>query len=323
MTPRSEGAAPSWQVWLALWIVYIVWGSTYLAIRVAVETMPPLITGGFRFLVAAAFLLGWLAIRKGPGSLWIDRRQLLASTAVGTALLFGGNGMVMIAELEVSSSLAALLIASVSLWVIVYRRLAGERISGLTLTGVIIGFVGVGVLVLPGSSGGESHLFGTILLLLAASSWALGSFMSRRVPLPRDPWVSTGYQMLTGGVVLGLSGIVRGELSDVDISSFSGASIAAVIYLIVAGSLLAFTAYVWLLQNAPISKVATYAYVNPVIAIILGALILDESITATMFVGAAAIVGSVALVVATESRIERASAHPVGAATTEPALDSP
>jgi drug/metabolite transporter (DMT)-like permease len=320
-TTQTKIAAPSWQVWLALWIVYIVWGSTYLAIRITVETMPPLLAAGMRFLLAAAVLLTWLAVRRGPSSLKIDRRQLIASTAIGSALLLGGNGLVMVAEQHVSSSLAALLIASVSLWVIVYRKIAGERIPGLTLAGVVIGFVGVGVLVLPGSNVGESHLFGTLLVLIASACWAFGSFMSKRVPLPSDPWVSTGYQMLGGGLVVMLAGIIGGELADVDPSSFSTASILGLLYLVVAGSLLAFTAYVWLLQNAPISKVATYAYVNPMIAIVLGAIILDESITATMLVGAAAIIGSVALVVANESRLERTQKRE-SRATAEPALDN-
>jgi drug/metabolite transporter (DMT)-like permease len=320
-TTQTKIAAPSWQVWLALWIVYIVWGSTYLAIRITVETMPPLLAAGIRFLLAAAVLLTWLAVRRGPSSLKIDRRQLIASTAIGSALLLGGNGLVMVAEQHVSSSLAALLIASVSLWVIVYRKIAGERIPGLTLAGVVIGFVGVGVLVLPGSNGGESHLFGTLLVLIASACWAFGSFMSKRVPLPSDPWVSTGYQMLGGGLVVMLAGIIGGELADVDASSFSTASILGLLYLVVAGSLLAFTAYVWLLQNAPISKVATYAYVNPMIAIVLGAIILNESITATMLVGAAAIIGSVALVVANESRLERTQKRE-SRATAEPALDN-
>jgi drug/metabolite transporter (DMT)-like permease len=322
MTPQTDGRAPAWQVWLALWIVYIVWGSTYLAIRVAVETMPPLITGGARFLIAAVLMLAYLAVRNGVRSLRIDKRQLAASTAIGSALLLGGNGLVMIAEQEVSSSLAALLIASVSLWVILYRKVGGEKISGLTLTGVVVGFIGVGILVLPGSNGGESHLAGTIMLLLAAACWGLGSFMSPRVSLPRDPWISTGYQMLGGGAVLLAAGIVRGELPDVEWAAFSGASLAAVVYLVLIGSLVAFTAYVWLLQNAPISKVATYSYVNPVIAIVLGAVILDESITATMLIGAAAIVGSVALVVRNESRIERSKHAVARPPTTEPVLEN-
>ena len=299
-TKDYDGAAPSWMVWGALWVIYIVWGSTYLAIRVTVETLPPFLSAGSRFFIAGVIVYAVLALRRGVAAIKITKRELGASALVGAALLFGGNGLVSVAEQKVSSSVAALIIASVPLWVILLRTLTGDRVSRGTLVGVAIGFVGVAMLVLPGGDS-NANLAGLLTLVVAAASWASGSFFSSRLPLPRDPFVSTAAQMVTGGLILLVGGAVTGETSGLDPAEFSGASIAAFAYLVTVGSLFAFTCYVWLLQNAPISKVATYAYVNPVIAIFLGWLILSESITTTILVGAAVIVSSVAFIVSKES----------------------
>ncbi|MGH2729604.1 MAG: EamA family transporter [Actinomycetota bacterium] len=297
--PTKE-RAPAWAVWVALWIVYIVWGSTYLAIRVTVETMPPLLTAGTRFLVAGSLLYGWLALRRGRGGVRITVPELGASALVGGALLLGGNGLVSIAERDVSSSLAALIIGSVPLWVVVWRRITGDRVSRGTLAGVAVGFLGVAILVLPSGRPGAATLAGLLLLIVAAFSWATGSFFAKKLPLPSDLLVSTAAQMISGGAILTVAGLLSGEGADVNVSEFSGASLLALGYLIVIGSWVAFTAYVWLLQNAPISKVATYAYVNPVIAIFLGWIILSEEITAAMLVGATVIIASVAAIVRKE-----------------------
>ena len=311
-TKDYENGAPSWMVWAALWVIYIVWGSTYLAIRVTVETLPPFLSGGVRFLVAGLIMFGVLALRRGIHEIRVTRREVGASALVGAALLFGGNGLVSLAEQEVSSSLAALIIASVPLWVILLRTLTGEKVSRATLAGVAVGFAGVALLVLPGGDS-SANVAGLLTLVVASVSWASGSFFSSRLPLPRDPFVSTATQMVTGAVVLVAVGLVTGETSGLDPSEFSGASLAALAYLVTVGSLLAFTAYVWLLQNAPISKVATYAYVNPVIAIFLGWLILSESITTMILVGAAVIVSSVAFIVTKESAPARVDAEEVDA----------
>ena len=306
-TKDYEGGAPSWMVWGALWVIYIVWGSTYLAIRVTVETLPPFLSAGARFFLAGAIVYAVIALRKGAAAIRVTKRELGASALVGAALLFGGNGLVSLAEQEVSSSLASLIIASVPLWVILLRTLTGDKVSRGTLVGVAIGFVGVAVLVLPGG-GSNANVAGLLTLVVASASWAAGSFFSSRLPLPRDPFVSTATQMVTGGLVLIVASAVTGELSGLHPSEFSGASIGAFGYLVTVGSLFAFTCYVWLLQNAPVSKVATYAYVNPVIAIFLGWLILSESITTTILVGAAVIVSSVAFIVSKESAAQRAEA---------------
>ena len=300
--PRTSaagaGAAPA-AVWANLWIVYIVWGSTYLAIRVMVETMPPLLGAGIRFLVAGAALLGFLMVRRGAASVRIPREQLAASALIGV-LLPGANAVVTVAEVHVPSGLAALLIASIPLVVIALRAGTGDRVSKASMAGVAIGFAGVALLLLPGHRPEGATLAGMLGCVGAAVMWGSGSFLSPRVSRPRDPWVSTGWQMLLGGAIITLTGILRGEGLHPD--RFSLDSVLGFAYLVIVGSLVAFSAYVWLLQNAPVSKVSTYAYVNPVIAIVLGALILGESVTPMTVLGAAIIVASVAVVVRVESR---------------------
>lgn len=299
-TPRQSDA-PSWMVWAALWTVYIVWGSTYLAIRVTVETLPPFLTGGVRFMIAGSLMYLFLLIRRGRSAMRVTFSQVRAAALVGALLLMGGNGLVMVAEKDVPSGLASLIIASTPLWVVLYRFLARERISPGTLIGVGVGFIGVAVLVLPGDRPDGASLAGIFLLLIASASWGNGSFLSSRIDMPPDPIVSTAYQMLLGGAISAMVGLVLGEASGLEVDRFSTSSLLALAYLIVIGSLVAFTAYVWVLQHAPVSKVATYAYVNPVIAIFLGWLILSEEITPSIFIGAAIIVASVAFIVRKES----------------------
>jgi drug/metabolite transporter (DMT)-like permease len=291
------GATPAWKLWGALWTVYLVWGSTYLAIRVMVETVPPLLGAGARFTVAGAVMVAALSARR---SVRPTRAQLLSALLVGI-LLPGANAVVTVAEQEVPSGLAALLIASIPLWVILLRRAAGEPVSRASVGAVLVGFAGVALLLRPGEQSGDATVLGLAACVGAAVMWATGSFASPRLRLPRDPLVSTGWQMLLGGLVCVAAGLAVGEAGDVDPAAFSTRSVIALLYLVVFGSWVAFTAYAWLLQNAPISKVSTYAYVNPVVAIVLGWLILDEVVTPVTIIGAAIIVISVALVVRIES----------------------
>ena len=286
------------QLWSSLWIVYVVWGSTYLAIAVMVRTMPPLLGAGARFALAGAAMLGFLALRGR--TIRLARGQTGWALVVGT-LLMGANAIVCVAEQEVPSNLAALLIASVPLWVILMRRGAGERPARRSVGAVVVGFAGLVLLLLPGGQTQGASLLALLAVVGASVMWAGGSFASPRVSLPRDPFVSTGWQMLLGGIVCLVAGAAAGEAGDLDASAFSAESLLAFGYLIVFGSILAFTAYAWLLQNAPVSRVATYAYVNPVIAIALGALLNDESITVLTVAGAAIIVTAVALVIRTET----------------------
>jgi drug/metabolite transporter (DMT)-like permease/GNAT superfamily N-acetyltransferase len=292
----------NWLVWLALGAVYLIWGSTYLAIRVMVETVPPLLGAGFRFVIAGGVFYVFLALRRGISAVRFTGRELLAASAAGTLLCFGGNGLVTVAEQDVPSGIAATLIASVPLWIILFRRLSNDPINRVALLGVLIGFGGVAVLMLPGERPAGLSIGPMLVVVAAAALWAIGSYYPRGWPLPRDTMLSTSLQMMTSGLVMVAVGAVAGEFGSVHVEAFSTKSIAGFAWLVTAGSLVAYTAYTWLLKNAPISKVATYAYVNPVVAIFLGWLLLDESITAAIVVGATLIVASVALVVSRESR---------------------
>jgi drug/metabolite transporter (DMT)-like permease len=305
---NRRGSATRAQIWAALLVVYIVWGSTYLAIRIMVETIPALLGAGLRFFSAGAILLTALAVHRGS---WrrvrVPRRSLAACALIGLLLPFGGNGVVTIAERHVPSGLAALLLAAIPLWVIVYRVVLGrERVGARTLLGVLVGFAGVALLLAPGSHHGV-HVIGLVLCILAAGSWALGSFLTPRLPMPHDLLVSTGWQLLFGGLGMLLVAVPAGEVGQLHAGAISARSLGAFLFLLTVGSLIAFTAYAWLLQNAPISLIATYAYVNPVVAVFLGWLVLDERLTALTAVGAAIIVASVAFIVS-QGRAERVEA---------------
>jgi drug/metabolite transporter (DMT)-like permease len=299
--PTPSGAA----IWTALVIVYVVWGSTYLAIRIAVETLPPLLSAGIRFVLAGVILAAILALRGGVRRLRVNLRQFLAAGLVGSLLLAFGNGVVVFAEADppggpVPSGIAALLIALVPLLVVLMRTARGDRPRVTSLAGVLVGFGGLAGLVWFSGRAGEVPVAGAFIVLGAATCWATGSFTSKFLPLPADPFVATVYESLVGGCVLLLGGVLSGEpLTGWDVS---GRSWAALVYLVVAGSLVAFTAYVWLLQHAPISLTATYAYVNPVVAVALGALIVSEPVTPAIVGSGAVILAGVALVVSTERR---------------------
>lgn len=297
VSPEATSGPPGWLVWLALATIYVIWGSTYLAIRVMVETVPALLGAGVRFLLAGLIFYAVLRLRRGDAAVRFGRSELLAAGTAGTLLLFGGNGLVTIAEKHVPSGLAALIIASVPLWIVLFRSLGHERVPRLTLVGVLAGFAGVAVLLLPGEQPKGVTIGGMLLLVAAAASWAIGSYYPRRWPMPSDSFLSTALQMIVAGVLMIVVALAAGEGSQVHFAQMSLESIAGFVWLVTAGSLLAFTAYVWLLKNAPISKVATYAYVNPVVAIFLGWILLSEKITTTILIGAALIVASVALVV--------------------------
>ncbi len=303
LAPTDQRAAPpAWLVWTALIIVYVVWGSTYLAIRHVVESMPPFLAAGVRFAVAGAIMAVVLVLRSGPSRMRVTWQQLRGAAVVGALLLFIGNGFVSMGETTVPSGLAALIVGIVPVIVLVLRRATGERISAVGMGGVVLGFIGLGVLVVPRGLSGQTDLLGMLMILFASTSWASGSFMSRRLHLPTDSLVSTAYQLLCGGGMLIAAGLIDGEWSQVQGATFTDSSIISLLYLITFGSLLGYTAYTWLLQNAPIARVATYAYVNPVVAVALGFLIDKDAVDPLMLIGAAMIVASVAFIVATESR---------------------
>jgi drug/metabolite transporter (DMT)-like permease len=232
----------------------------------------------------------------------LPRAQLLSCAVVGTLLAAGGNGLVTVAEEEVPSGLAALLVASMPMWIVLFRTAARDRVPGPTLAGVGLGFAGVGVLLLPGGRPEDVDLAMALLVVLAAASWGLGSFTAQQVDLPDDPLVATGWQMLVGGAVMAAGGVLAGEPAGLRFGELSTDSIVAFAYLVVIGSIIAFSCYAYLLKHAPISQVATYAYVNPVIAVVLGALVLDEQIGALTVLGTLMIVASVWAIVRQEAR---------------------
>ena len=304
--------APAWKTWSALGLVYVVWGSTYLAIRYVVESLPPLYTASARILVASALLVAFLLVRRGAAAFRGSLRQYGTAAAVGLLLLCGGNGGVTIAEdSHLPSGLAALLVAGVPLWVVLLRASRGDRPTSRTVLGVLIGFAGLAVLLLPGARPQGVQLWAVVLVLCSSVLWAVGSFVGSRLPLPADPLVASVVEMLGGAVGLALAGAVRGE--SVHLHDVRTSSVVAFAFLVLCGSIGAFTAYSWLLTHAPISWVATYAYVNPVVAVLLGALFVDERITGTTLLGGAVTVLAVAVVVAEEGRLSRAAAQSAAA----------
>ncbi|MEV7616032.1 EamA family transporter [Streptomyces sp. NPDC089799] len=282
-------------------MVYLVWGSTYLGIRIVVETIPPFLSSGIRFITAGLLLTALVAWRQGPAALKVNGRQLGSAVLVGVLLVTCGNGFVVLAETDIPSGLAALLIAAVPMWVVLLRAVTGDRPSPSTLAGVLLGMAGLTVLCSPGLSG-DVGLWGVLLVLGATLTWSLGSFSSGRLPMPANPFTASAYEMVAGGVAGLLVGLVRGDLQEFDPGAVSTASWAALAGLIVFGSLVAFTSYVWLLGAAPLSLVSTYAYVNPVVAVALGALVLDEALTWPIVVGGAIVVAAVCVIVRTERR---------------------
>jgi drug/metabolite transporter (DMT)-like permease len=286
------------RIWLALLTVYLVWGSTYLAIRFAVDTMPPFLMAGVRFLVAGLIMYTW---RRMAGDRPAAKIEWRSAAIVGFFLLVGGNGSVVWAEQHVPSGIAALIVGSAPLWMVAMDaiRPGGHRPNRRTIAGVLLGFAGIVILIGPGQlagTGEEIDSLGVAALLLAAFMWAVGSLYSRSARLPGSPLLGTGMEMLAGGLILLLLGTLSGEWQQVDLAAVSTQSWLALLYLIFFGALVGFAAYTWLLRVAPTPLVSTYAYVNPLIAILLGSLLADETLTLRIILSALVIVSSVALI---------------------------
>jgi drug/metabolite transporter (DMT)-like permease len=277
------------KVWTALITVYVIWGSTYLGIAIAGETIAPLFAASTRFITAGALMVGIVLLRRG--TLRVSRRALASCIVIG-ALLPGANAVLFFAERDVPTGLASLIIATVPLWVVVLRLAARERLGRPALIGVGVGFAGVAVLAHP--SGGATAL-GIALCLLSALMWSTGTVLSAWLTMPADPFAATAYEMLAGGLLM-----LPIAVFTVHGFSPSRASILGWLYLVTFGSIVGYTAYVWLLANAPLSLVSTYAYVNPVVAILLGVLFRGEDLTWRLLIGAATVVAAVALVVRRE-----------------------
>jgi drug/metabolite transporter (DMT)-like permease len=302
VTERSS--APAWQIWTALGLVYVVWGSTYLAIRYVVISLPPLLGAATRFALAAAIIATYLLVRRGRTALAATRRQYGNAVLIGLLLLLGGNGGVTLAEQKgLPSGLTALFVASVPLWVVLLRMADRDRPAARTLVGVAIGFVGLAVLLNPGARPQHVSAFAAVLVLGGSLLWSLGTYLATRLELPREPLVASIAEMLGGAIGLAIVGSLRSE--SLDVSHVRLSSVIALAYLVLFGSVVAFTAFSWLLGKAPVSQVATYAYVNPVVAVLLGALFVGERITVTSVIGGGLTIVAVAVVVSEEGRRRR------------------
>ena len=283
------------KIWLALLALYIVWGSTYLGIKVAIETIPPFFHGSTRFLISGIILVVW---QKSAGQSMPTRRQWISAAIIGTLLLLGGNGLVSWAEQFIPSGIAALIIGSMPMFLVVAEALRpkGVKPTWRAIVGLLIGFAGIFILVGPAEISGSTtklNPLGVIALLGACVTWASGSIYSKTADLPKSSLMNTGAQMLMGSVSLMIASLLTGELNGWDITAVSSRSIYGLSYLILIGSLVGFASYGWLLQNAPISLVATYAYVNPIVAVFLGNWIGEEPLEPRIWIAAAIIIGSV------------------------------
>ncbi|MCA9751996.1 MAG: drug/metabolite exporter YedA [Gemmatimonadetes bacterium] len=307
----SRTASPL-AVALAFLAIYVIWGSTYLAIRFGVESMPPFLMAAARFAIPGALLYAWCRWRGVPKP---TARQWNHTFRVGALLLLGGNGIVTWAEQWVPSGITALMIASVSLWMVLFAWIAepANRPGPRALFGLALGFLGVAVLVQPrGDLGHDPHLLlGGLSLVVASGFWAAGSVWSRRADLPENAVMATGMEMLGGAAALAVVGTLAGDWSRLDPSAITMRSALSLLYLIVFGSVIAFNAYVWLLKVSTPSKVATYAYVNPMVAVILGWALAGETLSRTSLIAAGVIVLSVVLITTDRARSRPAVREPI------------
>ena len=301
--------APVKHVWIALAVVYVVWGSTYFGIKIAVDTIPPLIAAGSRFLTAAILLAAILAWRGTP--LRITRAELRASAIAGGLLLGLGVGLVHVAETRIDSSVAAMIAGTVPLQIIGWRLLAGENPARATRLSTLGGLVGLLLVVAPGLGAGSTAL-GLAVMISASFSWTTGSFLSKRLPLPQNPFVATVWEMALGGTFLMLGALAFGEYGQLSSETFALDSMLAWAYLVVMGSLVGFSAYAWLLRVAPISLVVTHQYVNPLVAIALGMAFLGERPSPWTLAGAPLVIGAVYIAIRAE--FPRKAARPASVA---------
>lgn len=288
---------------LAFAAIYFIWGSTYLAIEFSIETLPPYLMTGVRFFIAGGLLYLWARWRGAARPTFTHWRS---ATLIGGLMLFGGMGTVAFAQQWVDSGLAALIIAMVPVWMVLIEWIRpGGTAPGLRVfLGIVVSFVGLVLLIGPGDVFGTSNdnLIGGSMILLATFLWSIGSIFSRTVKLPDSAMLSTAMQMFTASILLMLMGVFQGEIAQINVEAISLKSVLAMLYLSVIGSVVAFTAYIWLLKVAPPARVATYAYVNPVIAVFLGWAFNNELITVPMMTGAALIVTAVAIIISQQQR---------------------
>jgi len=294
------------KIWLALLALYIVWGSTYLGIKFAIETIPPFFHAGVRFLISGIILVSW---QRAAGNQLPTRKQWMSTAIIGSFLLLGGNGLVAWAEQFIPSGIAALIIASVPMFLVIGEAIRpnGVKPTWQGIVGLLIGFVGIFILVGPSEISGSAtklNPFGVTALLGACLFWATGSMYSKSADLPKSSLMNTGAQMLMGSVSLFIVSLISGELHGWDVTAVSARSLYGLSYLIFVGSLIGFASYGWLLQNAPISLVSTYAYVNPIVAVLLGALFGNEVLEPRIWMATGVIIGSVIFINSTRPKVK-------------------
>ncbi len=322
---HASGAA----LWINMLIIYVVWGSTYFGIAVAIETMPPFLMAAIRFALAGAILLAWDLLRNPNARHMPTRRQLRDSFIVGGLLLGIGNGFVVFGEKTVPSGIAAILIAMMPLWFAILGWLYfRDKLPKVVAFAIAVGFAGTALLIWPSGAGANSFdPVGIVILLIAPLGWAHGSLYSiKKATLPPSGFTASGLQMLAGAAVSSMWALLLNEPAQFDPAAISTASILALVYLVFIGSMLAFTSYAWLLKSAPLSLIGTYAYINPVVAVFLGSVFLHEEITVRTIVASAVILVAVAIIVAVRARLStsaegtEASAE-VGSPTFRRAID--
>jgi drug/metabolite transporter (DMT)-like permease len=294
------------KVAIGLGIMYVAWGTTYIAIAFTIETMPPLLSMSFRFVAASLALFLFIGLRSGWDALRLSRKEFFNAVFLGTLMLGTGLGTMALAEKVVPIGVASLIVAAMPIWTALFRTLDKDRPKLSSLLGIVAGLIGIGIIMLPGQtiarpdSGGASVTLWMFIVLFGNLCWSLGSFIAPRMETPSNPLVLSTYEMAGAAGALFIAGMIHQE-SIADLMDASARSWGGWLYLVTVGSLIGYTVYTWLLENAPITLVSTYAYVNPVVAVALGIVIFNETLTTNILVGGFIVIVSVALVVAVES----------------------
>lgn len=294
------------KVAIGLGIMYVAWGTTYIAIAFTIETMPPLLSMSFRFVAASLALFLFIGLRSGWNALRLTRKEFSNAVFLGTLMLGTGLGTMALAERVVPIGVASLIVAAMPIWTALFRTLDKDRPKISSLIGIVAGLVGIGIIMLPGQTiarpdaGGASVTFWMFIILFGNLCWSLGSFIAPRMETPSNPLVLSTYEMAGAAGALFIAGMIHQE-SVADFMDASARSWGGWFYLVTVGSLIGYTVYTWLLENAPITLVSTYSYVNPVVAVALGIVIFNETLTTNILVGGFIVIVSVAIVVAVES----------------------